>query len=164
LATSPRAGHLELAERLIELQAYAEAEPHLKQVLAREPDHNTAMFDMAECYRHTNRAVEAVPLLLKLNTLRPSWRDYLAWHSLIEVYQETGNQIDAVAQARKLAQVAPNVQHQCLLARSLIEAGEHTEARQVVEKTIEAYRFNPRPGPNDRRWIGKARQLLKELH
>jgi hypothetical protein len=156
-------GHLDLAERLIETKEYEEAEPHFKAVLSRETEHGVALFGLAECFRHTARPAEAVPLLLKLTAQRPNWRDYLAWHSLIETYQETGNHPEAVTQARKLAQVVPNVQHKCLLAECLIEAGDPPEARRVVEKALEEYRFNPNPGRNDRRWVGKARQLLKEL-
>ncbi len=36
------AGHLELAERLIETKEFAEAEPHLKAVLSRKTEHGVA--------------------------------------------------------------------------------------------------------------------------
>ncbi len=102
-------------------------------------------------------------MLLKLTAQRPSWHDYLAWQSLIDTYQEAGNQTEAVAQARKLAQVVPSLQNKCLLARCLVEAGDPPEARRIVEKGLEDYRFSSNPSRKDRRWVGKAKQLLKEL-
>jgi hypothetical protein len=157
------ARHLELAERLVEAQEYEEAEAHLKSVLQHEPDHGTALFALAECYGHSNRPNEAVPLLLKLLSQRSNFRDYLAWRTLIETYQAAGNHPEAVAQARKLAQVVPSLENKCRLARSLDEAGDSVEARRVVEKGLEEHRFNPNPSRNDRRWVGRAKQLLEEL-
>jgi hypothetical protein len=157
------AAHLELAERLLEEKEYEEAEPHLNAVLKREPDHGTALFALAECHRQLNRSAEAVPLLQKLVSQRPNWRNYLAWHTLIETCQQAGDQAEAVAQARKLAQVTPSLEHQCLLTRCLVEVGELAEARRVIEKALREYQFSPNRSRNDRRWVGKAKQLLKEL-
>src|SRR5439155_18431893 len=95
--------HLDLAERLVEIQEFEEAQPHLQAVLTREPDHGPALFALAECHRQLGRPADAVPLLLKLVAQRPGWRDYLAWHTLIETYRNIGNHAEAVAQARRLA-------------------------------------------------------------
>jgi len=154
---------LELAERLIETQEYDEAEPHLVAVLAREPDLGPALFALAECHRRRNRPADAIPLLQKLITQRPNWRDYLAWHLLIDTHQSAGDHAGAVTQARKLVQAAPGLEHKCLLANCLVAAGDPGEARQVVAKALEEYRFSQNPGRNDRRWVGKAKQLLNEL-
>ncbi len=154
---------LELAQRLLEEGEYEEAEPHLKAVLAREPDLGTALFALAECYRLRGQQAEAVPVYLKLLSLRPNWRDYQAWHILIETYQKMGDHPNAVAQAVKLTQAAPSLEHQCLLARCHDEAGDPAAGCQVLEKALEAYRFNPQPTRADRRWVGRAKKLLNEL-
>lgn len=157
------AARLELALRLVELHEYSEAEPHLQAVLAREPDHHTALFTLAECYRNLDRPVEAIPLLQKLVLRQSGWRNGIAWYSLIQACQQAGNHTEAVAQARRLAQVTPSLEHKCLLANSLDEAGDRPGALEVVEKALEEFRFNPNPPRSDRRWVGKAKQLLKEL-
>ena len=47
---------------------------------------------------------------------------------------------------------------------NLLEAGEKAEARQVVEQGLNEYRFQTRVGRRrDARWVGKAKQLLKEV-
>jgi tetratricopeptide (TPR) repeat protein len=135
----------------------------LKAVLAREPDLGTALFALAECHRLRGKFEEAQPVLLKLLALRPNWRDYQAWHILIETYQKMGNSAEAAAQASKLVQAAPSLEHTCLLARCHDEAGNSGEGCRVLEKALEAYRFTPNPSQADRRWVGKAKQLLNEL-
>jgi hypothetical protein len=156
-------GRLELAERLIEAGEHQEAQPHLEAVLAREPDHGTALFALAECHRQADRPAQAVPLLLKLIAVRPNWRDNLAWHTLIETHQDAGEHQEAAAQARKLAQLAPSLEHKCLLARCLAEGGDPAEARRVIEEALEEHRFSQNPSRDDRRWAGRAKQLLAEL-
>jgi hypothetical protein len=157
------ARRLELAERLIETEEYEEAETHFKSVLQHEPEHGAALLALAECYRQTERPAEAEPLLLKLVAQRPNWRDYLAWHNLIDTYQAMGNHPEAVAQSRKLAQVVPTLENKCRLTRCLVEAGNVPEARQVIERALDDYRFSQNPSRKERRWVGRARQLLKEL-
>jgi hypothetical protein len=50
-----------------------------------------------------------------------------------------------------------------LLAEQLLEMGETTEARKVVEHGLDEYRYLTGPSRGrDRRWVGKAKQFLKE--
>src|SRR4051812_11727639 len=157
------AAHLDLADRLLELKEFDEAVPHLQSVLAREPDHGMAMFALAECHRRLGRPADAVPLLEKLIAQRPNWRDDAGWRALISACQEAGDHPAAVGHARRLAQVKPSLEHRCLLADCLLEAGNSAGARTVIEKGLEEYRFTPNPSRNDRRWVGKAKKLLKEI-
>src|SRR5437870_3195515 len=96
------ASRLELAERLAEAGEYAEALPHLEAVLAREADHCQALFLLAASHRGLGHPEQAVPPLEKLIARHPSWRDYEAWHTLIEVRRETGDLAGAVASCREL--------------------------------------------------------------
>jgi hypothetical protein len=51
-----------------------------------------------------------------------------------------------------------------LLARHLLGTGEKTEAGQVVRQALEEYRYAAGLSRRrDRRWAGKARQLLREI-
>jgi hypothetical protein len=105
-----------------------------------------------------------VPLLQKLLGRHPSWENYLAWHRLIDVRQEAGDSAGAVASCRDLVRVAPSLEHKCLLAEHLITAGEKVEARKVVEQGLDDYRYLTGLGRRlDRRWVGKAKQLLKQI-
>jgi hypothetical protein len=157
------AAHLELGERLVEIEEFEVAEPHLEAVLAREPEHATAAFALAECHRNTGRFRDAVPLLRGLVAKQPGWRDYLAWHTLIHVHLSAGEKAEAVAQARKLAQITPSLRHKCMLADCLAEAGNADEARRVLEAGLEECRFNRTLSRDDHRWMAKAKQQLSEL-
>jgi hypothetical protein len=44
-----------------------------------------------------------------------------------------------------------------------VQAGEPAEARRVIDKALREYQFSPNRSRNDRRWVGRAKQLLKEL-
>lgn len=158
------ASRLELAERLTEVSEYAEALPHVEAVLAREAEHCQALFLLATSHRGLGHPERAVPSLEKLIARHPSWRDYQAWHTLIEVRREAGDQTGALASCRELVRVAPSLQHKCLLAEQLLRTGEKTEAAKVVEQGLEDYHYlTGLSRRRDRRWVGKAKQLLKQV-
>jgi hypothetical protein len=51
-----------------------------------------------------------------------------------------------------------------MLAERLLELGDKGEARKVVEQGLDDYRFTAGPGRRrDHRWVGRAKQLLKDL-
>jgi hypothetical protein len=157
------AGRLELSERLVETNAHAEAVPHLEAVLAHEPTHCQALFLLASCRRALGRPDEAVPLLEKLIARHPSWREYEGWQRLVEFREEAGDRAGAVASCRELARVAPSLEHRCLLAEHLLAVGDKGEARKVVEQGLDEYRYlSGYSRRRDRRWVGKAKQLLNE--
>jgi hypothetical protein len=157
------ANRLELGERLVEAGSYAEAVPHLEAVLAHEPEHGQALFVLAECHRGLGQPAQAVPLLQKLVARQPAWGDYEAWRTLVAARQEAGDTAGAVAACRELARIAPELRHRCLLAERLLEAGEKDEARRVVEQGLDDYRYLTSVGRRrDRRWVGKAKQLLRQ--
>jgi hypothetical protein len=158
------ANRLELAGRLAEVGDYAEAVPHVEAVLAHEPDHCQALFLLAVCQRGQGRPEQAVPPLQKLLARQPSWGNYQGWHTLLAVRREAGDLPGAVAGCRELAQTAPRLEHTCLLAEYLAEAGEKAEARKVLEQTLHDFRYLPGTSRRrDRPWLGRAKQLLKEM-
>jgi len=107
---------------------------------------------------------DAVPLLQKLVARHVSWRDYQAWHTLIEVRREAGDLDGALTSCRDLARAAPSLEHKCLLAEHLLITGEKGEAGKVVEQGLEDYRYLSGPSRRrDRRWVGRAKQLLKQV-
>ncbi len=158
------ASRLELAERLAEASEYVEALPHLEAVLAREADHCQALFLLARSQRGLGHPEQAIPLLQKLIARHLSWRNYRAWHTLIEVRCEANDLAGALASCRELARVAPSLEHKCLLAEHLLKTGEKVEAGKVVEQGLEDYGYLTGPSRRrDRRWVGKAKQLLKQI-
>ena len=105
-----------------------------------------------------------MPLLQKLIAHHPSWRNYEAWHTLIEVRRETGDMAGVIASCRDLARAAPSLEHKCLLAEYLLKTGEKVEAGKVVEQGLDDYHYLTGPSHRrDRRWVGKAKQLLKQI-
>jgi hypothetical protein len=162
---SPTVAHrLDLGERLVELGEYDEAMPHLEAMLAREPEHCRSLFLLARSHCSLGHPEEAVPLLHKLIARQPTWNDYAAWHMLIEVCQETGDLPGALMRCRDLARLAPSLQHKCLLAEHLLQRGEKSEARRIMEQSLDDYRYTTGPTRRrDGRWVGKAKQLLKQI-
>jgi hypothetical protein len=158
------ANRLELGERLVEEGSFDEALPHIEAMLAREPEHCRSLFLLAEAHRGLGHPEEAVPLLQKLLARQPAWNDYAAWRMLIQVCEETGDLPGALTRCRELARMAPSLEHKCLLAERLLERGESSEARRVVEQGLDDYRYTTGPSRRrDSRWVGKARQLLKQV-
>jgi hypothetical protein len=158
------ASRLELAERLAEVGEYAEALPHVEAVLMREADHCQTLFLLAACHRGLGHPEWSVPPLQKLIARHPGWGDYRAWHTLIDVQREAGDLAGALASCRELARVAPSLHHKCLLAEHLLMTGETAEAAKVVEQGLDDYHdLSGLSRRRDRRWVGKAKQLRRQI-
>jgi hypothetical protein len=158
------ANRLDLGERLVQTGAYAEAVPHIEAMLAREPDHCRALHLLARCRRGLGAPAEAVPLLQKVIARHPTWEDYRAWHALIETCGEIGDREAVLKHCHELARLSPCLEHRCLLAEHLLATGDKGEARRVVEQGLDDYRYaTGLSRRRDRAWVGKARQLLKQV-
>jgi hypothetical protein len=158
------ASRLDLAQRLVELQEYAEAVPHLEAVLGREPEHCQALFALAECRRGLGHPEQAIEPLRKLIHRHSSWQDYRAWQELASVLKESGDAEGSVNTCRELARIAPSLQHKYLLAEQLVDTGATSEARKTLELALEDFRYLTGPSRRrDRRWVGRAKQLLKAM-
>lgn len=158
------ANRLELGERLAQAGEYAEALPHLESVLSREPEHCQALFALAQSHRGLGHPEHAIAPLQKLIARHSTWSDYKAWHTLVEVRHESGDPSGALASCRDLVRVAPSLEHKCLLAEYLLEAGDKPEARKVLAQALDDYRYATGLGRRrDGRWVGKAKQLLKQI-
>ncbi len=161
--TPTAANRLDLGERLVELKEYDEAVPHLQAMLAREPEHCRALFALAQAERGLGRTDQAVPLLQRLIVHQPGWGDYQAWRLLVETCREAGKPDAALAHGRELIRVAPSLQHRCLLAECLLDAGQTVEARKMLQQGLDDYQYlTGTSRGRDRRWVGKAKQLLAE--
>jgi hypothetical protein len=155
---------LALAERLVELSDYEEAGPHLEAVLAQEPELSPARYLLAQCRAQTGRPDEAVRLLEKLIDRDRTWSNYAAWHLLVRLHGENGHADEALATSRELARLAPTLQHQYLLAERLVDEGQDDEARKVLGRALEDYRYAPGfVRRRNRVWAGRARRLQKQL-
>ncbi len=155
---------LELAERLVQSEDFAGAQPFLQSVLEREPQHCRALYLLALCHRGLGHPEQAVPPLQKLLARQPSWENYRAWHTLIAVCREAGDVQGAIGTSRQLALVSPSLENRYLLASELLHNGAQREARTVLEKGLAEYRFAHGPARRrDGRWVGKSKQLLREI-
>jgi hypothetical protein len=158
------ANWLELGQRLVEREEYAEALPHLQAALEREPEHCWTLFLLALAHRGLGHPEQAVAPLEKLVARHAGWKDYKAWHLLIAVCEQSGDQVRAVARCRELVRIAPSLENKCLLAVHLVKAGEKAEAQKIVEQALADYRYQTGVSRRrDGRWVGQAKQLLKQI-
>jgi hypothetical protein len=82
---------------------------------------------------------------------------------LIRVQADGGDGDKALATCRELARFAPTLQHQCLLAERLLEAGQADEASKLLERALEDHRFAPGfIRRRNWRWAMRARRLQRE--
>ncbi|MFL5243438.1 MAG: tetratricopeptide repeat protein [Gemmataceae bacterium] len=156
--------HVNLARRLMELDDHEEAIPHLQAALKQEPDHPTALYSLAQCHKDMGHPELALEPLEKLLARDCRYSNYAGWHLLIETRALTGNQETALDQCRKLARVAPTLQHQCLLAEHLLVGGQHEEARTLLEHSLQDHAFLPGPiRRRNRTWAYQASRLHKRI-
>jgi hypothetical protein len=158
------ANHLALAERLADGGEYAEAVPHLDEVLSREPDHCRALFLLGRCQAGQGQLDKAIPCLEKITARERYWSNYAAWYALIDMRGEAGDPGGAADSCRELARLSPTLRHQCLLAERLLDADRPDEARQVLEAALREHQYTP---TNIRwrnwRWASQARRLLRDI-
>jgi hypothetical protein len=151
-----------LAERLMEDHQFAEALPLLEAAHKAEPDHCQILYFLALCQARLDWPDEAKPLLERLLGREPRWRNYLAWQLLIAVQQHRGDQAGTLAACRELVRLAPTLQHQCLLARHLLDQGQTLEARDLLQKALRDHEYAPGPiRRRNSRWASEARRMQK---
>jgi hypothetical protein len=157
------ASHLELAERLMEKALYDEAIWHLEDARNCEPKHKQVLFLLAKSYAADGRPEQVLPLLEELNQCDPRWSNYSAWRLLIDTRVQMGDGAGALDTCRELVKLAPTLQHQCLLAESLLDNGHNKEARKLLDRALLDYRFAPAPSRRvNRAWLRQAKRLRRE--
>jgi hypothetical protein len=156
--------HLALAERLVERNEHEAAIPHLEAALAKEPDHCQVLFLFAVCHAELNHPEKAIPELEKVIARDRGWSDYSAWRLLVRVRSATNDAAGALATCRDLTRIAPTLRHRCLLAEYLIADNQSAEARDLLQRALEDYRFAPSGVRRlNRQWASQAKKLLKQL-
>ena len=147
--------HLNLAQRLIEINRHGEAVPHLEAVLKTEPDHGMALYSLATCHHALGRSAEAVPVLQKLLGRDNRWGNYAGWRLLVAAQDELGDGAGALQSCRELTRLAPTLQNQCLLAEHLLDGGQTIEARHAAGAGAARPRLRARPRPPPQRPLGR---------
>lgn len=154
--------HVALAERLIEMKQHTDAMPYLESARKREPEHPQVLYFLALCHAENDAPEEAASLLERVIARDRRWSDYLAWRLLIRVRTRCDDAPKALELARDLARVAPTLEHRCLLAELLIDAGKHDEAYELLEQSLEEHRYAPSLSRRrNRPWASQARRLQK---
>jgi hypothetical protein len=154
---------LALAERLVELTEFTEAEPLLEAVLKQEPDLCPALYQLAVCEYEQGRPAPAVSLLEKLVGRDGPWSNYAGYHLLIRAHAAAGTKDKALARSRDVARLAPTLHHKCLLAEQLLENGTKVEAADVLLRALEEHRYAPRfVRRREARWESEARRLQRQ--
>lgn len=156
------ANRLALAQRLIEKKQFDEAIPPLETSYKSEPDHGQILYSLALCHARLGRPDQAEPLLEKLLAREPRWSNYVGWHLLIETRDTKGDATGSLKACRELVRLTPTLQHQCVLARHLLDQGQSGEALEVLERSLRDYNFAPGPiRRRNSRWAREARRLQK---
>ncbi len=160
--TPTLANHVALAERLMDHGQFAEAVPHLETALTREPEYCHALYRLAVCHSKLGQLDQAVPYLEKILRIDRYYSNYAAWNQLILFRAEQGNHDAAVETCRELVRLAPTLQHHCLLAERLLDAGQTGEAQKVLSASLETYHYQaPSIRWRNRRWASLARRLQR---
>lgn len=162
--TPTLANHLALGQRLLEGGDPEAALPHLEAAQKLEPGHCQVLFLLAQCRAELHQPELAQPLLEKIISRDRAWSNYRAWRLLITVRQQQGKVDEALAAGRELSRLAPTLEHRCVLAEHLLEAGQNAEARELLERALDEHRYAP--GPSRRRngrWARTAQRLLKQI-
>jgi len=154
---------LAVAEALIERSRHGEAIPYLESAHRREPDHCQVLYWLALCRTEQGHPDEALPLLDRILAREPRWSDYAAWRLQIAARAQHGDSQGALAACRELVRLAPTLQFHCLLAERLLVENQAGEARVVLEKALESYRYSPQLiRRRNRKWFRAARRLQKQ--
>jgi hypothetical protein len=156
--------NVEFAKRLIEQKEFAEAIPYLNAALKQEPDHPTALYNLALCQKEEGHLDQALPTLKKLLARDSRYANYTGWHLFIETLELHGDPASALEQCRELARIAPTLQHQCLLAEHLVDAGQPEEAQSLLDRSLQDHSFAPGPiRRRNRAWANQASRLQKRI-
>jgi hypothetical protein len=156
------ANHLELGERLIDMEDYGAALASLQAAHRLEPGHGQVQYCLAFCHLRLGKPDQAVPLLDNINRRDPRWSNYRAWILLVEVKQQLGNAEGTLTAARELVRLSPLLQHKCLLADVLLQQACGAEAKALLEESLQEHDYAPGPiRRRNRPWAREAKRLLK---
>lgn len=133
-----------LAWRLLEEGELDESLDAWHGLIETTPDDNSALWGLGSCLLALGRADEAVAPLERIVDRRRSFEDYAAWRTCIEALSAAGRHADSLASAGRLAQAAPRLMHQVVLAQAQQNAGQPEEACHTLEAALEDYKHAPR--------------------
>ena len=129
------ANHISVADRLTELERWAEAVPYYEQGLAKAPrkEHRIMLRLARACFEagQTARAREALEALPETNSHSERDRANLL---LARVLEEQGEQERALALYADASLRLPGAEAQCRQAALLMQLGRTIEARFVLEE------------------------------
>jgi hypothetical protein len=158
------ASHLAFANRLMDLGDYAQAIDHVQAALKREPDHCQVLYALAVCHNELGRPADALPPLEQIVERERRWSDYQALRMLVGVRAALHDKKGALAAARDLARLSPTMEHHCLLAERLLDAGLPDEARSTLQQALETDRYAPATARRrNRPWTRRAQHMLDRL-
>jgi tetratricopeptide (TPR) repeat protein len=97
--------HLTAGQALLNLKRYAEAEPHLRAVLASEPNSGTAHRFLSLSLFNTKRFKEADEAMQRAISLAP--HDHYNWYNLAWMFYRQGDFASAIKYAEKARELNP---------------------------------------------------------
>ncbi len=137
---------LKLAKTWMTLERYGDAMKPLKAILNLDPQHPSALFNIAECYIHIGRDEEAVESLTEARKLNPESQAIVrllaqAHTNLCITYGKMKRFEDSVAEFRKAIELNPRFGPAHLaMGLTRFQQGRYDEAIKMFLKTIEVDR------------------------
>jgi predicted Zn-dependent protease len=121
---------------------FAEAEPALKEALARKPDDIELLDCLSRGYMKAEQYGDAEPYLSKLLELRPNDTEYL--RQRMTAYEHLKRREEAYADNRRLLEMTPaDVDALRSAVRHAFEIGRHDEAEQYCRELLKKQPTNP---------------------
>jgi tetratricopeptide (TPR) repeat protein len=123
----------------LRLDRHAEAAAIYESILAREPNHAEALWNLGKIHAATGRIESGAPLLLRAAEIRKSFAD--GWELLRDLAQERGIYAERREEfARMALRQRPSAANHAALAIVLFEKGAAGECRKVL---LEGLRRHP---------------------
>jgi len=156
---------LAFADKLAELQRFAEAIGRYRDVLRSNRDCKEALHGLARALLSLGRPLEAIEELAQLMELEPEFRDYAAALDYAEALWQAGKQEHTLGLLTGLGSVTKRINHRLALAHYSKERGDSITARNELDLALSEFASLPEPQrAREQRWADRARKQLAELN
>ena len=153
-----------LARALCEKGEFGEAGGLFGEVLSFDSENKEALHGLGRCNAGRKNYEKAVEYLRKVIEMEKSFEDYEPWFDLVTALWDSGRTEETVALLRELVTLSPRIRHETSLAEYLIKTGGREEAKRLLTGIVEDYRHEPSyVRKANRKWINRAKQLLREV-
>jgi hypothetical protein len=163
--TSPSVNNkLLLAQGLHDKNKYTESCRLFGEVLGMDKHNKEALHGLGLCLAKLGEKQSAIERFEELVNLDLAYGDFSASEELASLYWETGDKESSLDLMKRVAQKSKRISHMTMLGQYLTEFKDHDSAKRVLNEVVDDYENSPGYVRRmNRRWIGRARTLLRSL-